>query len=111
MNLHRLSIARAPAAFAVMTLCVPAAFADVIYVDDSAAGASTGLTWADAHTSLTAALAAAGAGDEIRIAQGTYRPAGPGGDRHASFEILEAIALIGGYAGVGAADPDANDPA
>jgi len=94
-----------------MTLCTPAACADVIYVDDSATGGSTGLTWADAYTRLTAGIAAAEPGDEIRIGQGTYRPAGPGGNRHASFEILEAIALIGGYSGVGAADPDANDPA
>jgi len=87
------------------------AAADIIYVDDSATGASTGLTWADAHTNLAAGLAAAEPGDEIRIGQGTYRPAEPDGDRNATFEILESITLVGGYAGVGAVDPDANDPA
>ena len=50
---------------------------------------------------------------EIRIAQGAYRPdVGKNvlaGDRLASFEIGNGIALKGGYAGLALSDPNARD--
>jgi predicted outer membrane repeat protein len=87
-----------------------AAAADVIYVDDSATGANTGENWDDAFTDLQAALAVAQTGDEIRIGQGTYKPAPPGGQREATFSLVDGVMLRGGYAGTGATDPGANDP-
>ncbi|MHC5113658.1 MAG: right-handed parallel beta-helix repeat-containing protein, partial [Planctomycetota bacterium] len=42
--------------------------------------------------------------------QGTYRPAGPGGNRQTSFVLADGVALRGGFAGIGAPDPDARDP-
>ncbi len=52
-----------------------AAPAKIIYVDDDAAGASNdGSSWAMALPYLQPALSMAAAGDEIRVAQGTYRP-------------------------------------
>ena len=59
-----------------------------MYVDDTAAGANDGATWCDAYTDLQVALGVAVSGDEIRVAQGIYRPAGPGGDRTATFQLM-----------------------
>jgi len=46
----------------------------VIYVDDDARGADDGSSWEDAFRYLQDGLAAASAGDEIRVAAGVYRP-------------------------------------
>ena len=86
----------------------------VLYVDDDAAPGGDGTTWATAYNDLQDALAAAsasgGAVTEVRVGQGTYTPAGPNGDREATFELLNGVALKGGYAGLGAPDPDDRDP-
>jgi|GEM_PF-455058 len=85
----------------------------VIYVDDSAVGANNGTSWTDAYLYLQDALAYALAGDEIRVAQGIYRPDQSAyldglipGDRKASFKMRGGVAILGGYAGFGAANPD-----
>ncbi|RIK62868.1 MAG: hypothetical protein DCC65_16840 [Planctomycetota bacterium] len=90
----------------------PVASAATIYVDDDAPSGGDGMTWETAYTDLQAALAAAAADaniHEIRIAQGTYRPTGPGGDRNIKFIPRGGLSLRGGYAGVGEADPDDRD--
>ena len=94
-------------AFGIASSGVPA---DIIYVDDSAAGANNGTSWQDAYIDLQDALSAAQAGAEIRVGQGMYKPDGPGGSVDATFAIVDVI-VHGGFAGVGAVDPDANDPA
>jgi len=75
----------------------------VIYVNQAASGANDGTTWADAFTALQDALAAAQPGDEVWVAQGTYRPdQGQGvteGDRAASFRLKNGVGLYGGFAG------------
>ena len=89
--------------------CLGWADAAVYYVDDGATGANSGSSWADACVTLQLALDRAGTGDEIRVAGGVYRPAGHGGDRAASFSLDVAVNILGGYAGCGAADPDARN--
>lgn len=81
--------------------------AKVIYVDQRAAGANTGDSWQDAFTSLTSALAAARAGDLIRCAGGTYRPAQSA--RSSTFSIPNGVTIEGGYAGMDGPDPDIRD--
>ena len=85
----------------------------IIYVDDDASGANDGSSWADAFNYLQDALAAAWSGDEIRVAQGTYKPnQGIGitpGDREATFQLINGVTLKGGYAGSGELDPNAWD--
>ncbi len=75
----------------------------ILFVNANATGANTGLSWNDAFVSLSDALAVAGesAGlvDEIWIAAGTYKPAGPGGDRELTFNLVDAVGLYGGFAG------------
>ncbi len=87
-----------------------AASAQVVYVDSGAGGGEDGSSWADAYKYLQDALASASSGDEVRVAQGLYRPDdGAGiveGDREASFALKNGVAVKGGYAGLGEADPE-----
>ncbi|MHC4742916.1 MAG: right-handed parallel beta-helix repeat-containing protein [Planctomycetota bacterium] len=85
----------------------------IIYVDDSATGSNDGSTWQNAFVYLQDAIEAAHSNDEIRVAQGTYRPdLGDEvsiGDRDAVFRWEKALTLKGGYKGFGAPDPDTRD--
>jgi len=89
------------------------ASAEVIFVDDSATGANDGWNWANAFNYLQDALEVAEDGDEIRVAQGTYKPDQGDevstGDRDAAFDMIAGLTIKGGYAGFGAPDPDARD--
>ena len=91
----------------------------VLFVDDDAAGGGGGATWDTAYRFLQDALAIASDPDqgitEIRAAQGVYQPdrdeANPQGtgERAATFLLMNGVTLMGGYAGIGADDPDARD--
>jgi hypothetical protein len=92
--------------------------AGVIYVDANANGANNGSSWADAYNYLQDALADAESDpnvDEIRVGQGTYKPdsssAEPNGsgDRTDTFQLINSVALKGGYAGFGEPDPNARN--
>ena len=76
-----------------------------IYVDAGATtGANNGSSWQHAFTDLQNALDIAEAGDQIWVAEGTYRPStehGGSGDRYRSFQLKNSVALYGGF------DPDA----
>jgi hypothetical protein len=86
---------------------------ETIFVDAGASGANNGSSWINAYNHLQDALTAATTGDKICVARGTYRPdQGTGftpGDRTASFELKRAVAIEGGYAGVGGPDPNTKD--
>ncbi|MBN2271588.1 MAG: hypothetical protein JXN61_13300 [Sedimentisphaerales bacterium] len=96
-------------------LSIPAADARTIHVDADATGANDGTSWEDAYFYLQDALMFAVAGDEIRVAQGIYRPdrsaAEPNGtgDRMATFRLINGVAIKGGYAGFSEPDPNARD--
>jgi len=100
---------------AVAVLVVSTTQADTIYVDDDAPLGGDGLSWETAYRFLQDALANAVAGTEIRVGQGVYKPdqdeAGgvTPGDRTATFQLLGGVALMGGYAGTDAPDPDERD--
>jgi len=89
--------------------------AKTIYVDSDAAGANDGSSWADAYNYLQDALMMASAGDEIRVAQGVYRPdefvlsKRPNLGREETFQLKNGVTLKGGYAGFGEPDPNARD--
>ena len=82
----------------------------VYYVDARAKDIKSGSSWANAFVYLQDALAAATAGSEIHVAKGTYRPdEGAGmtpGDPTAAFQLKSGVVLKGGYAGLGARDPN-----
>ena len=86
---------------AFLLAMVSAAGAQVIFVDDDATGAGDGSSWADAHNCLQDALAASLNGNDIWVAEGTYKPdRGVGitpGDRTATFALKSGVALYGGF--------------
>ncbi|MHC4741626.1 MAG: right-handed parallel beta-helix repeat-containing protein, partial [Planctomycetota bacterium] len=87
---------------------------NILYVDQNAPGANDGTSWEHAYTNLETAIEAAeslpGIIDEILVAQGRYTPAAPySGDSEASFKLVSGVAIKGGYAGYGRADPYGRD--
>jgi predicted outer membrane repeat protein len=84
-----------------------------IYVDGRSAVGGDGSTWAKAYTYLQDALSVAQPGNEICLAQGTYRPDKGkmvvAGDNTVSFDLRNGVRIKGGFAGLGASDPDARD--
>ena len=72
----------------------------VIYVDDDAPPGGDGLSWPTAYKYLQDALETAAAGDEIRVAAGTYYPSvevGGTGDRYRTFQLINGVAIYGGF--------------
>ncbi len=82
------------------------------FVDDDGPAQGGCTSWEDACPHLHTALGLVNSGDEIRVAQGTYWPAGPNGNRASTFELISGVALGGGYLGLSASkseDPDDRD--
>jgi predicted outer membrane repeat protein len=103
----------------VLIVLLPCSFiyGKIIYVDDDAAGINDGSSWTDAYLCLQNALMSAQPGDEIRVAQGIYKPdqeVPPGqdgsvaasGDRRATFQLINGVDIKGGYAGLSGPDPN-----
>ncbi|MHC4621976.1 MAG: hypothetical protein ACYTEQ_29910, partial [Planctomycetota bacterium] len=93
---------KAGVAVSVLLLMMGPAIAagGTIYVDASATGSGTGTSWANAYNYLQEALSAASSGDQIRVAEGTYRPsqlADPNDARTATFKLIRGVALYGGF--------------
>ena len=92
----------------------------VVYVDDDAPRGGDGSGWGSAFRDIHDALASLVGGDgdaEIRIAQGVYKPDRGTGDIDAAYEVTAprvqsgfTLSIRGGFAGLGATDPDAFDP-
>ena len=77
----------------------------VWYVDDDGDSENSCTSWADACPELQTALSLATDGDQIWVAEGTYRPAYDvktgqhTGNREASFQLIGGVALFGGFDG------------
>lgn len=89
----------------------------VLYVDDDAQPASDGQAWATAYDDLQLALDAAKAPGstvtEILVAGGTYYPsaqAEPGTPRTETFQLINGVAIRGGYRGCPDGDCGSGDP-
>ena len=87
----------------------PSALVTILRVDADATGMPVdGSTWTRAYRDLQNALtAASGGGFEIWVAEGVYTPTG-GADRNATFQLLDNVAVYGGFAGT-EADRDDRD--
>ncbi|MHB9049335.1 MAG: right-handed parallel beta-helix repeat-containing protein, partial [Pirellulales bacterium] len=71
-----------------------------VYVDTNARGANDGTSWANAFVNLQDGLRAAATTpsiDEIRVAEGTYRPAGADGPRTAAFQLVSNVVVYGSF--------------
>ena len=79
----------------IMSAGVHIAHGRVIRVNAKASGGD-GSSWAAAYRSLTLALAAASAGDELWVAKGIYIPQNIG--RTATFQIKPDVSVYGGFA-------------
>ncbi len=105
------SVANPTIATLALALASPTAFADVIFVDASqslATALQTGATWGTAYKSLQTAIGQAVSGDEIWVAEGTYKPTTTN-DRSISFVIPSGVKLYGGFQ-VGATTITERDP-
>ena len=87
----------------------------VIYVDSTATGTGSGSSWANAFTSLQAAvtLVYLGCADTIKVAAGTYSPSaylrGSTDDQSGygyAFQLRSDMAIIGGYPNGGSSTTD-----
>jgi predicted outer membrane repeat protein len=85
------------------------------HVDANATGTNDGTSWNNAYNYLQDALADAAGYDQIWVGKGVYNPDcnsnNPSGtnDRTATFQLINDVAIKGGYAGFGAPDPNAWD--
>jgi len=106
----------------LLAVSCTAAMGKVIYVDVDAVSKFDGSSWEHGYRCLQDAIAEVQPGDEIRVAEGVYKPdrrlevsgrAGAqvtaSGDWTATFELIEGVTMKGGYAGHGKSDPDARD--
>ena len=77
-----------------------------LYVNASATGANTGLSWPNAFTSLQSALTYAcnQSLTEVWIARGLYKPA-PAGNATTAFQIPSGLKVYGGFVGATTANP------
>jgi predicted outer membrane repeat protein len=101
---------------ACLSATVPA---KIIYVDGDAQQVGDGSSWASALPSLQRAVATAVVGDEVHVAQGFYPPERSTAARSRApgdttmlptvFQLRNGVAIMGGFAGIGAEDPDARD--
>lgn len=77
--------------------------ASIIFVNEVAAGSDHGRSWEDAFTDLGAALQLAGAGDQVWVAAGSYRPSDCvnclQADREETFLLRDGTSLYGGFSG------------
>jgi len=112
-------------ALLLLTTLFTAATGKIIYVDSEATAEFDGSSWEHAYRTLQDAIAEVRPGDEIRVANGIYRPdrrsslviaRGGGeppveasGDRAATFELINGVTFMGGYAGYGETDPNARN--
>ncbi len=78
----------------------------VIYVDANAPPGGNGQTWATAYKYLQDALyKPPSGGDQIWVAEGTYKPDQDeggnvtAGSRYETFQLISGVAIYGGFAG------------
>ena len=96
---HRAARPLTLSAIPALLLCAAPAAGDIVFVNASQLlpdAFQTGGSWATAFDTLQEGLAAAISGDEVWVAQGTYKPT-TGTDRNATFALKSGVKLYGGF--------------
>ncbi len=98
--------------FAMIMCSSNIAAGKIIYVDDDANGLNNGSSWENAYVYLPDALADANSSEkpiEIHVAQGTYITypyIDQNNVREATFQLINDVNIIGGFAGITETNPD-----
>jgi hypothetical protein len=94
--------------YSILLLLTIPCQARTIYVDINTPNDNDGSNWANAYGNLQSALDVVADNDEIWVAAGTYQPdpCGLADPREATFQMINSVAINGGYAGFGATDPN-----
>ena len=89
--------------FSAFTFITISSYAKIIFVDDNASAGGKGTSWASARKYLQDALASAEYGDEIWVAEGTYKPnlwlKKSDGNKYDSFNLVNGVGMYGGFKG------------
>jgi hypothetical protein len=99
----------------LVTFVAVVASGKIIYVDADANGLNDGSSWLNTYKYLQDALMMDTDGDELRVAQGIYKPDDfalsdrPNLGRSETFQLKNGVTLKGGYAGLGQPDPNRRD--
>ncbi|MHC4217882.1 MAG: right-handed parallel beta-helix repeat-containing protein [Planctomycetota bacterium] len=119
MKIYRFKTSRLASLVSAAMVASAASAQTTLYVDDDTTPGGDGLSWQTAYRflqdALGDALASGGTVTEIHVAQGTHTPdrdaANPNGtgDREATFQLISGVAVMGGFAGLGAPDPEVRD--
>lgn len=87
---------------ALAVVCLPGAAAGTVFVNANlTTGANDGSSWASAFQGplgLQSALAVAVSGDQVFVAQGTYKPTATT-SRTDSFQLINGVDILGGFLG------------
>ena len=94
-------------AFVILILCCSKSFAAIRYVKTGSAGTAPYTSWATASNDLQAVINTCGAGDEIWIATGTYKPNRradaigtiTANNRNNAFVLMSGVKIYGGFVG------------
>ncbi len=101
-------------ALLLLLLCASSVTGQIIYVDAGASPGGDGSSWGTAYKYLQDALyKPPSGGDQIWVAEGTYKPDGDEGrnvtpgDRTDTFQLINGVGIYGGFpAGGGERNPD-----
>jgi probable HAF family extracellular repeat protein/predicted outer membrane repeat protein len=102
-----------------LTISLGQPISSIIYVDDDAPDGGNGMNWVNAFVNLQDALSvidsSGGEVNEIRVAEGVYKPDrdfihhNGSGNRNATFQLINSVVVKGGYAGFGKPEPNARN--
>jgi probable HAF family extracellular repeat protein len=102
-----------------LTISLGQPISSIIYVDDDAPDDGNGMNWVNAFVNLQDALSvidsSGGEVNEIRVAEGVYKPDrdfihhNGSGNRNATFQLINSVVVKGGYAGFGKPEPNARN--